>query len=81
MNSLGNSIERQNYCKELYNFFQNEVDTNNLSDFTKQQLEKNPLRILDSKDPDIIKICEDAPKLRDYLTDKSLQNFDNCVSS
>jgi histidyl-tRNA synthetase len=43
---------------------------------SQRRLERNPLRILDSKDPDTQALLQDAPKLQDFLDDASRAHFD-----
>lgn len=40
----------------------------------------NPLRVLDSKNPDVQAILGDAPQLSDYLDAESKQHFAACVN-
>lgn len=47
-----------------------------LDEDSKRRLQTNPLRILDSKNPELQKLLHDAPKLIDYLDDASRQSFD-----
>jgi histidyl-tRNA synthetase len=48
---------------------------NDLSEDSKIRLEKNPLRILDSKDEGDKKLCVNAPKLTDSLNESSKTHF------
>lgn len=52
-----------------------------LSEDSKERLHKNPLRILDSKDPSDIEICLNSPKLLDFMTDNSKKHFDAVLSN
>ena len=49
LNSLGNEKTRKEYNKALTDFLSQRV--NELSDISKERLKKNPMRVLDSKDP------------------------------
>ncbi|MGX4645112.1 histidine--tRNA ligase [Holzapfeliella sp. JNUCC 80] len=73
LNSLGNAEVRKNYHEALVNYFEPFKDE--LSDDSKQRLQVNPLRILDSKDKRDQELVADAPKLRDYLDDETNQHF------
>lgn len=42
----------------------------------KRSLGKNPLRILDTKNPELQKVLDNAPKLLDYLDDESREHFE-----
>jgi len=75
INSLGNHESRKMYRKDLISYFSShakDLDENSLG-----RLNTNPLRILDSKNPDMQSIINDAPKLLDYLDDESKAHFDN----
>ena len=77
INTLGNSQVRQGYHDALVNYFKPVRDQ--LSDDSKRRLEKNPLRILDSKDEHDKKFLPDAPKIVDYLDQESKENFDQIL--
>ena len=77
INTLGNSQVRQGYHDALVNYFKPVRDQ--LSDDSKRRLEKNPLRILDSKDEQDKKFLPDAPKIVDYLDQESKKNFDQIL--
>ncbi|MDF7671960.1 histidine--tRNA ligase [Lactobacillus sp. ESL0701] len=74
INTLGNAQVRQDYHDALVNYFTPLKDQ--LSDDSKRRLEKNPLRILDSKDEQDKQFLPDAPKIIDYLDVDSKANFD-----
>ena len=74
LNSLGSAEARQQYREVLVNYFtahQTELDEDSL-----RRLQTNPLRILDSKNPDMQKLNENAPKLIDHLDEESKQDFE-----
>lgn len=73
INTLGNAQVRQDYHDALVNYFRPLKDQ--LSDDSKRRLEKNPLRILDSKDEQDKKFLPDAPKIIDYLDKDAKNNF------
>jgi histidyl-tRNA synthetase len=75
INTLGDSESRANYRSALVKYF--EKYTNTLSSDSKIRLEKNPLRILDSKDENDIEICKNAPIVLDHLNPSSEQFFSN----
>ena len=77
INTLGNAQVRQDYHDALVNYFKPVRDQ--LSDDSKRRLEKNPLRILDSKDEQDKQFLPKAPKIVDYLDQKSKENFDQIL--
>ena len=82
INSIGTKDDQINYSKALYEFLK--LKKNKLSEISQQRLEKNTLRILDSKDINDQLIIREAPKLKDYLSNSSLdfyQNVKNLLSS
>lgn len=74
INTLGDPESRQNYHQALVDYFTPFKDQ--LSDDSKIRLDKNPLRILDSKDKNDQKIVENAPSILDYLNDESQSRFE-----
>lgn len=74
MNTLGDAASRAVYREQLVAYL-NQYK-NELSADSKMRLEKNPLRILDSKDPGDKKILESAPTLEKSLNDASKLFFD-----
>ncbi|WP_386695095.1 histidine--tRNA ligase [Lonepinella sp. MS14435] len=73
LNSIGSLDARQNYRSALVDFLQNHLDL--MSDEEKDRLEKNPLRILDTKNQALQDMLNNAPKLLDYLDDESREHF------
>jgi histidyl-tRNA synthetase len=78
INTIGTLRERGKYIEELINFLTKYK--NELSETSKMRLEKNPLRILDTKDPSEIKILESAPLLYDFLESNTKRNFESVLS-
>ena len=74
INSLGTSKVRQAYRENLITYFQQYE--NKLDDDSKRRLHSNPMRILDSKNPDLQDIINDAPSLLDHLDTESAEHFD-----
>ncbi len=66
INTLGDPESRDAYRTALINFFSAYVDR--LSADSKLRLQKNPLRILDSKDEGDLALVARAPTIHDYLT-------------
>ena len=78
LNSLGCSESREKYQLALIEYFKKYE--NELSNDSKQRLEKNPLRILDSKDEGDIKLSADAPLITRYYTNDAAKYFDDVKS-
>lgn len=74
LNSLGSNAARADYRAALVAYL--EKFESDLDEDSKRRLHSNPLRVLDSKDPDTQKILEAAPKLQDWLDDESRRDFD-----
>jgi len=78
LNSLGCNESRKNYQAALIEYFKNHFDA--LSEDSKQRLQKNPLRILDSKDESDKKIVQNAPVITNYYTESAAQYFEEVKS-
>ncbi len=74
INSLGDSQERQQHKKALIDYFENNIHA--LDEDSLKRLKSNPLRILDSKNPNMQNLILQAPKILDFLQDDSLKHFD-----
>lgn len=66
LNTLGDPESRVGYRDALVKYFSGYVDQ--LSEDSRKRLEKNPLRILDSKDEGDRRLVANAPLIHDYLT-------------
>ena len=78
LNCIGTSEERSSYVQALRDFFQKHVgilDNENL-----KRLKRNPLRILDSKNEDLVKLKDQAPKITAFLGNASKSHFENLLS-
>jgi histidyl-tRNA synthetase len=75
INSLGTSTDRANYREKLVGYLM--VHRDNLDEDSQRRLETNPMRILDSKNPDVQRIVDGAPKLMDFIDDDSRQHFEH----
>jgi histidyl-tRNA synthetase len=73
INTLGDNESRQNYRKVLVEYLSGHRDR--LSEDSVSRLERNPLRILDSKDHGDQAIVADAPVYTDYLNEMSRDFF------
>jgi len=74
INSLGNSEERRQYRDQLYAFLA--AHRHELDEQTNERAERNPLRVLDSKDPQVQTLLEAAPLLSAQLGTESRQHFE-----
>ena len=76
VNTLGSDKVRYQYIKELKSLLANY--RNDFSNLDQQRLEKNPLRLFDSKDPNCKEILYDkAPTIYEYITDQDREHFLN----
>ena len=74
MNSLGQPEERNLHRAALIAHFEAHADV--LDAESRRRLHLNPLRLLDSKNPDMQAVIEAAPKLLDFLGDASRVHLD-----
>ena len=74
VNSLGTPAARAVYRDRLTAYFA--AHENALDEDSKRRLKGNPLRILDSKNPDVQRIAAGAPLLLDALDHESRQHFE-----
>ncbi|MEL6496545.1 MAG: histidine--tRNA ligase [Cyanobacteria bacterium J06623_7] len=77
INSVGNGEDRANYRQALVSYLEPYKDE--LDEDSQERLTRNPLRILDSKDPKTQEIASNAPKITEHLSDKSKQHFDRVL--
>ena len=74
INSIGCPKCRSKYRKALQDYFRPKFD--DLCDTCKERFEKNPMRILDCKNPDCKEIAKGAPSILDYLCDNCRSDFE-----
>ena len=74
INSLGTLQDRQKYREELVAWL--EARSDQLDDDSRKRLYTNPLRILDSKNPAISELLQDAPTLFEALSVESKARFE-----
>ena len=75
INTLGDIEDRLNFQKSFLNWL--EINKNFLDSDSQNRINKNPLRILDSKNVQTKKVLENAPRLLDSLSEKSLERYTN----
>ena len=73
LNTLGDIESRERYRGALVEYFTSAADR--LSEDSRERLERNPLRILDSKDAGDREVVANAPEFSDYLTDAAADFF------
>lgn len=74
INTLGSLEERQVYRDQLVNYFTKNHDQ--LDEDSRRRLHRNPLRILDSKNPQMQDLIESAPRLLQCLKEESRSHFE-----
>jgi histidyl-tRNA synthetase len=74
INSLGSSEARKTYRKHLIDYFTQHQSS--LDEDSVKRLHKNPMRILDSKNPEMKELIQHAPRLLKYLDAESQQHFE-----
>ena len=77
INSVGNGSDRANYREALVSYLEPYKD--DLDRDSQARLTRNPLRILDSKDPQTQKIAQGAPKITEHLSAESKKHFDTVL--
>ena len=73
LNSIGSLEARANYRDALVAFLEQHVDV--LDEDCKRRMYSNPLRVLDSKNPEVQALLNDAPRLSEYLDEESRAHF------
>lgn len=74
LNSLGNAGERAAYREALVEYMAAHREA--LTEEARERLQRNPLRILDSKDPAVRERLQEAPVLTEFLGEESRAHFD-----
>ncbi|REL34588.1 histidine--tRNA ligase [Thalassotalea euphylliae] len=73
LNSLGSNEERAAYRDALVEYLTKHEEK--LDEDSKRRMHSNPLRVLDSKNPDVQAALADAPKLSDYFGEETQAHF------
>ena len=73
LNSIGSLEARAHYRDALVAFLEQHKEV--LDEDCKRRMYSNPMRVLDSKNPDVQQLLNDAPQLGDYLDDESREHF------
>ena len=74
LNTIGSNEARANYKAALVDYLSDIKDQ--LDEDSQRRLDTNPLRILDSKNPQTQTLLDGAPNFHDYLDDESNEHFD-----
>ena len=77
INSVGNGEDRQKYRAALVSYLEPYKDE--LDPDSQNRLTRNPLRILDSKDPKTQEIAQNAPKITEHFSSESKKHFDTVL--
>ncbi|MGC9163855.1 MAG: histidine--tRNA ligase, partial [Thiomonas sp.] len=78
INCLGQIEERARHRVDLIRYLERHIDQ--LDDDARRRLHTNPLRVLDTKNPQMQELVAAAPRLIDYLGEDSLAHFDGVQS-
>ena len=73
LNSIGSLEARANYRDALVSYLEQFKDK--LDEDCKRRMYSNPLRVLDSKNPEVQALLNDAPRLSEYLDEESREHF------
>jgi len=73
INSLGNCNDRSSYHEAFYKWL--DKNYSSLDYDSQKRVNKNPMRILDTKNKETIEMLKDAPKLIDFLCEESLDRY------
>lgn len=74
INSLGSNQAREAYKEKLVAYFERNIE--DLDEDSQRRLASNPLRILDTKNPSMKDVVENAPKLMAHLDLESKTHFE-----
>ncbi len=75
LNSLGSTEARQDYRTALVAYLEQHQDQ--LDEDSLRRMKSNPLRVLDSKNPQVQQVLLNAPKLSQHLDNESAEHFSN----
>lgn len=78
INTLATPEVRKNYRKALVGYFRQHHEA--LDADSQRRLEKNPLRILDSKNPQMQPLISGAPKLSEHLDKGAIEHFERVLA-
>jgi len=73
INNIGSAEDRKSYGAALTSFLEERAES--LDDDARKRMHTNPMRVLDSKNPDVQSALGDAPALEDYVNEQSIEHF------
>ncbi len=73
INNIGAAQDRKRYAAALTAFLVSHTD--DLDAAARKRMQSNPMRVLDSKNPDVQKVLEHAPALLDYVSEESISHY------
>jgi histidyl-tRNA synthetase len=73
LNSIGDPQCRPNYIRALREYYSPLLERGSAEN--RMRFDKNPLRLLDSKEPEDQQFIADAPKITNYLCDECREHF------
>lgn len=73
INNIGSADDRKNFSDALTQFLVSKQQQ--LDDDARRRMHSNPMRVLDSKNPDVQAVLHDAPKLQDYVGLASTEHY------
>ncbi|MTI86800.1 MAG: histidine--tRNA ligase [Balneolaceae bacterium] len=78
VNSVGDPESREAYKTALRDYLGPNLDK--LSEVSQKRFEKNPMRILDSKEAEDQEFIKQAPVIRDFLNEETEEHFENVLA-
>ena len=79
INSLGTAADREAYRALLVEYLNDHI--NELDDDSRRRLETNPLRVLDTKNPAMSNVVQQAPNILEHLCEESSDHFSQLQTS
>ena len=73
LNNIGSAVDRMNFGLALTEYLQTKEDQ--LDDDARNRIHTNPMRVLDSKNPDVQAALVDVPSLEDFVNEESKQHY------
>jgi histidyl-tRNA synthetase len=78
LNSVGDPESREAYKEALRDYLKPNLDQ--MSELSQKRYEKNPMRILDSKETEDKPFIENVPVIQDYLNEESKEHFEHVTT-
>lgn len=78
LNSVGDPESREAYKEALREYLK--PNLNKLSEVSQNRFDKNPMRILDSKEPEDQEFIKNAPVIQDYLNEETAAHFEKVTN-